>query len=318
MINCRKCGRPNEDHYRFCLGCGARLDQQKPATTRLDPAAEEQTRSVSLSSLSRPPSNPATPKPPEASSAPAGAEISCWQCGAAIKSGNAFCGKCGSSAEPPADHKPAPKAELVLIRADGSEGHRIHLYPGEQLIGRSDSLFRDDPFISPRHARFVVSASGQLTVHDLDSLNGVFIRLREPAALSHGDQLRVGLELMEFQTPDRLPTLDASRDQTLPLGSPNVPCWGRLSRVVSPTACSHAFLLTRDEVKIGRDRGDIVFNNDAFVSGTHARLYNKGGPHVEDLNSSNGTYIRLQAPRALDHGDMLLVGQQIILVVIPA
>ena len=25
MINCSNCGKENQDHYKFCLGCGARL-----------------------------------------------------------------------------------------------------------------------------------------------------------------------------------------------------------------------------------------------------------------------------------------------------
>ena len=331
MINCKKCGRPNEDHYRFCLGCGARLDQQKPAEKKDDLDEEEKTRSISLASISRPPSDEA-PEPvdegeetSEASgeqspgdATEASTPVICWSCNSAIKLGNAFCGKCGRSAEPPPGH--GPKAELVLIQADGTEGHRIHLNQGEQVLGRDDKLLKDDPFISPRHARFVLDDKSLLSVQDLDSLNGLFIRLKAPRNLEHGDQLRVGLELLEFQLPNRLPALTNSEPGTRLMGSPEPRFWGRLARIASPDACSHAFLLTRDEVIIGRDRGDIVFRNDAFVSGTHARISLEGqGPTLEDLNSSNGTYIRLnKSLQSLDHGDMLLIGQQIVMVSLPS
>ena len=305
MINCKKCGRPNEDHYRFCLGCGARLDHQKPASA--DTAEDEPARSASLASLSR-------PSQPEKL-------IICLKCGSAITTGNAFCGKCGAPAgDPPREETPSARAELVLIQTDGTEGHRIPLIDGETVIGRDHEHFTDDPYISPKHARFVVEGDGAVTVHDLESLNGVFVRLRQKQTLVDGDTLRVGLELLRYRAPDTLPSIaEPDEDDTQPQGSPTPPGWGRLERVATPEVCSHAWMLSRDAVVIGRDVGDIIFKNDGFVSGRHARLSPfEDTCQLEDLNSSNGTYVRLTAPRPIKHGDMLLIGQQIVLVAFPS
>jgi len=311
MINCRKCGRGNEDHYRFCLGCGARLENQREAHKVHELPPEEQTRSINLASLSKMPivgSESAAAKP---------APITCcWKCEFQIDPGNVFCGKCGSPARPPQDL--AKKTELVIIQPDGSEGHRIHLKVGVHSVGRSDLLFADDPFISPSHARFTLHEDGRLTVGDLESLNGTFIRLKEKTELEHGDQLRIGLELLEFHSPDKLPTLARKGSDARFLGSSKPSFWGRLERIATPDACSHAFLLENDDVIVGRDRGEIVFHSDHFVSGTHARFSNgPGGPSIEDLNSSNGTYLRLRGVVDLCEGDMLLIGQRILMVSLP-
>src|SRR5512138_859392 len=31
VITCRKCGKENQDHYKFCLGCGNELAKTPPA-----------------------------------------------------------------------------------------------------------------------------------------------------------------------------------------------------------------------------------------------------------------------------------------------
>ncbi|MEO8901237.1 MAG: zinc-ribbon domain-containing protein, partial [Polyangiaceae bacterium] len=31
MITCLKCGKENQDHYKFCLGCGAELPRAAAA-----------------------------------------------------------------------------------------------------------------------------------------------------------------------------------------------------------------------------------------------------------------------------------------------
>ena len=31
MTVCNRCGKENQDHYKFCLGCGAELTAPKPA-----------------------------------------------------------------------------------------------------------------------------------------------------------------------------------------------------------------------------------------------------------------------------------------------
>ena len=56
---------------------------------------------------------------------------------------------------------------------------------------------------------------------------------------------------------------------------------------------------------------DMVFRDDEFLSRRHAVLRWQGtGCSVEDLKSSNGTFVRLRGPTALEHGDVLRMGDQ--------
>ncbi len=308
MFHCRKCGRPNEDHYRFCLGCGASLAEQKEI---------ESTKGQK--SLERPSPKPQTPSErPAAKANPtkdAGmvARRLCTKCGAPVTSVDVFCGKCGLRL---ADSVPGGggvnSAELILIRADGSEGTRFPLEGGKNVVGRNDPAFEEDPFVSPRHAAFLLDGT-TLTVDDLDSLNGVFVRIASPIELRHGTQVRIGLELLEYEAMDKAQPVVAAEGDTEVRGSPKTDAWGRLKRVASPGVASNAWMLSGDTMSLGRDHGDITFGGDAFVSGSHAKItHSDGGVTLEDLGSSNGTYVRIHEPWTLDDGDVLLLGQQIV------
>ena len=78
--------------------------------------------------------------------------------------------------------------ELILIHPDGSEGEHFSLRDGNIVIGRNSpvALFSNDPFLSPKHAKFSYT-NGWLTIQDLESYNGVFIRLRAEVRLNSGD-----------------------------------------------------------------------------------------------------------------------------------
>ena len=64
---------------------------------------------------------------------------------------------------------------------------------------------------------------------------------------------------------------------------------------------------------IGRERGDILFSEDGYVSGLHCRIAKgtDGKIYLTDVGSSNGTFIRLRAERVVNRGDILLMGQQL-------
>jgi len=75
-----------------------------------------------------------------------------------------------------------------------------------------------------------------------------------------------------------------------------------------------------EEVTIGRAPGcSVPLADDTFVSQLHARIYVRDGkPFVEDLGSTNGTFLnrdRLSKTMPLHRGDKLQIGQTVLEIV---
>lgn len=77
------------------------------------------------------------------------------------------------------------------------------------------------------------------------------------------------------------------------------------------------YSLEGDQIVIGRDSTNGVVINDAEISRKHSRLTFQGGKYVlEDLGSTNGTFVngqRLAGPAVLKSGDVVSLGEQIVL-----
>lgn len=64
---------------------------------------------------------------------------------------------------------------------------------------------------------------------------------------------------------------------------------------------------------LGRQNGDIQFNDDVFLSPTHAKFTSQDGRlFVQDAGSTNGVFLRIKQPRPLADGDRFLVGEQLL------
>jgi len=77
------------------------------------------------------------------------------------------------------------------------------------------------------------------------------------------------------------------------------------------------FELTKEVTLFGRDVTSDIVLGDTEVSRQHARItHTAGGYVVEDLGSTNGTFIngeRLMAPRVLNPGDLIGFGEDVTL-----
>lgn len=77
------------------------------------------------------------------------------------------------------------------------------------------------------------------------------------------------------------------------------------------------FELVKDMLTIGRDVSNDVVINDAEVSRNHARLTGQSGGYlIEDLASTNGTFVngqRLIGPKLLNPGDVVGLGETVVL-----
>lgn len=374
MVICNKCGKQNQDHYKFCLGCGndlsalskaaapqeaISLEKHKPVSdiaaapeaemSRPQPSERPKTAQAksgavgglatyetnSPSGVSIPPTMeqkaasgvaagfPSGVAPMPGPAAAATKMILCPTCGAPSPQEFVFCGGCGARLKSsplskgkgpaPAASAPAvvtqPRGKFILIMPDGSEGGAIPLNDVETIIGREKgSLFEGDFYLSPKHASLIFDGDN-LVVADLGSLNGVFYKITVEQQLEHGSMFRIGQELLRLDFINPPQTLS---DGTEIMGSPNPGFWGRLNVIIGPSLIGSAFPLMGNEIVLGRERGDIIFSEDGYVSGAHARLtMREDGCFLSDLGSSNGSFFRINQTQTIASGTFLLMGQQL-------
>jgi pSer/pThr/pTyr-binding forkhead associated (FHA) protein len=204
---------------------------------------------------------------------------------------------------------------LVSVRPDGRDD-RVYRLEQEQVdIGRSAGGIQiEDPQLASRHARLSLTAAGGFLTA-LDARNGVYVRLRDPSEVGDGDHILVGRQVLRFEVVpehERRAAV-AIEDGVALFGTPSPPAWGRLRQLMASGGGRDIYHLARNEVTLGRERSDLVFPDDEFLSRRHARLFLRAGrPTLEDLTSSNGTYLRIRAPHPLVSGDMLRLGDQLL------
>jgi pSer/pThr/pTyr-binding forkhead associated (FHA) protein len=100
---------------------------------------------------------------------------------------------------PELQHGPV-SAKLELIRLGGEVVEEFKLDKPETTIGRTaaDLVFKDDPYMSPTHAR-LVAQQGRFILQDLRSRNGVYRRIRKELELRDGDEFFVGSQLFRVK-----------------------------------------------------------------------------------------------------------------------
>ena len=93
---------------------------------------------------------------------------------------------------------------------DGRLVRRYELSEGPQIIGRESpdiTLAADDGTLSRRHASAVVVGPG-VFLRDLNSRNGIYVKVDGSCALAEGDVLRIGHQVLRFQFLDAEPRFE--------------------------------------------------------------------------------------------------------------
>jgi pSer/pThr/pTyr-binding forkhead associated (FHA) protein len=95
---------------------------------------------------------------------------------------------------------PGTRFRLVQILEGGLRAAAFPLKEGDNSVGREqgDVTFPNDGFVSGRHAVLHVR-SQRLTVRDLGSSNGTFLRLGGPSYVGDGDQFLIGRQLLRVE-----------------------------------------------------------------------------------------------------------------------
>lgn len=193
-------------------------------------------------------------------------------------------------------------------------GRTQEIGPTQELGRQRGGIRIDDPQLAPLHARLNMTLGGALLT-PLDRRNGVYLRLRAVAELADGDHVLLGRQVLRFEVVpehERRPR-PGIEDGVVLFGTPSPPAWGRLRQLTASGLGRDLYHLSRAEMTLGREQADLVFADDEFLSRRHAQLtILRGKPVLQDLGSSNGTYLRLRTPQVLVPGDMIRLGDQLL------
>jgi pSer/pThr/pTyr-binding forkhead associated (FHA) protein len=257
--------------------------------------------------------------------------LTCTECNQPLETTFRFCPYCGVVAPSAQVHTHETVATLssddssphvlVMVHPDGHPGVRYQLLESEHICGRGRGsiVIPDDDTVSPEHAAFYYRDDA-LHLRDLNSLNGTFIKLRpdQSILLTDKQQFICGRQLFQIACLSPIAEHVSGRADLagtpLPAGAAFV-----VTHILSGGRSGTSHLLKSNTMTLSRSTPDFPIEEDTYVSQPHAQLAaTKNGCLITDLNSKNGTYVRILEPIALKERDHVLVGQQVIQVIATA
>jgi pSer/pThr/pTyr-binding forkhead associated (FHA) protein len=306
-ITCPRCGTATPTGFAYCQQCGLHLNAIAPT----DPGAG--------APRIRPPTN----SPPISANAPIDPHAGTLaadgvRSGAIVTPSRPSTNNSGPVAAPQPIARPsATWGTAVLVNRDGTDGQRFPLSSDDTIVGRAgaDIAFEDDRFLARQHARIERTSDGTIKVHPLDTTNGVFKKTEGSVELVDGMIILVGREVLRFErvAQEERTVHPLVRHGVALFGSPPRDPWGRIVQLIPSGGHRDVRHLIGEEVVLGREEGDIVFRDDAFMSRRHAAITWDGRRALlTDLGSSNGTFVRLAGPTSIKHGDHVRMGDQLL------
>ncbi len=206
------------------------------------------------------------------------------------------------------------RAKLIVIRGEGGDGVSYALNASDHVAGRSSGviLFPDDYYLSREHANFSYR-DDSLFLKDSDSLNGTYVRIREPHYLADGDYFSCGQQILRVELHDELAD-EATDDGTLHYLSPNRKERFRLVQVLEGGVLGKAISSPVDELTVGKEGCDLTVPDDVHLSHRHAKvsMERDGRVLLSDLGSMNGTFVRIKGEVCLQHGDYVFIGHELL------
>ncbi|TVQ95539.1 MAG: FHA domain-containing protein [Deltaproteobacteria bacterium] len=253
--------------------------------------------------------------------------VACPHCGHENAADARFCKECGADlrgaharaealrSQPTAERRAATaRVTLVSINEDGKDGQHIRLEFADTIVGRGgDVRFPTDTFLSPKHAR-VTTDGDRVFLEDLYSLNGTYVKLREEVKLTPGDTFLMGRQVLRFERFEHeIAPRARSSDGTRYMGSPPPGGLYKLLQIGIGGIVQNVHCLPEAGAVIGREKGDVIFPRDKFMSSRHAQVFPREDGHyyLVDLQSSNGTWVKIWERKQLGPGDFIFLGQQL-------
>lgn len=314
---CAHCGCENPNGIAYCRDCGMSLRAPAPriaaptptpelaAAQGLIPQMPQMPQMATAPQGAQPPPQISTLRSDQVAAVPAD---NCPRCGERNPDGSRFCHSCGFAMHPPAPAKPpqgaapaAPPVSVVCSRCRGvaDPGADFCKFCGARLGGNE-----------PASSNRVVPAAQAVPRPNVPDLS-----LSPPVAMGPP-----AVSAMP-STPAIAPAYDqqaAHPQPAHPQASPAVRA--RLVRIAKDGSEGAQHAITADVTDIGRSEGAIVLADDPYLSPRHARISLRpaNDPNAPaalvlvDLGSVNGVFVRLRAAHPLTHGDLLLLGQQVL------
>ena len=294
---CSVCAADNPPEYRFCVTCGAALKGKSEARMH----AVVGTNNVAKNEPP-PSSEPPTRAQPSRNEAAAPVAISPFPVAKAPSPKIVDDGKIVPAPVVGIVSGDAPVAKsLVCSRCQGicSAGTRFCKFCGAPLDEHGSQ-----PGRAPRQPAMTTPATPAAKG------SGVFESPR--ATLASAQQSPA--EPVKRAPPPAPPPPPQHREGPAPtVRQPQSASKSRLVVIVEDGTEGRSFSLESGQVDIGRSEGDILLDDDHYVSPRHARLVLEGGSwHVRDLESTNKVYVRIKKPHPLLDGDLLLLGLEVL------
>ena len=285
---CPNCGALNPPAAKFCFECGTPFARKAagPRPPSIEVAAELPAETFEDATMESSPVALDEPVPAE------------------------------SAAEPIPEEQPPPFAAKLVLQNGSAEGTEFALGHLENSLGGSAAHIGlgDDPFIAP-HAATLAFVDERLVLRDEGSANGVYVRVRESAALKPGDLFVAGERLLRYEGPvEMAPPIEGD----LPLlGAPR-PAQGpayRVTEVLLGAKTGRTCHRGAPIISIGRAGCDMNFAGDSLLAAKHAeiRIAEDGTAALADLGQGpSGVFLRVRAqqPVELQAGDVVRVGDQ--------
>ena len=288
MINCSNCGKENQDHYKFCLGCGARLAGAPAAG-----AGPVRAPGGTVVAETRQATTPAVPAP--AAQAQVKAPVAPSRGGTVVAT-ETNTGPTPSRPVAP-QLSPLPGAGLDLTTTRSAPvGAPPQVVPAaivqvgapapsaaqtQSATGACSSCGMVNPagflFCGRCGNRLTVSTSPAVAPAPAPAPVVTVIQASAPTPVARKPGLRASMHLLRE---------DGSEGGTLHLEDGPIP--------------------------FGRDYGP-PFDTDFYLNPRHcAFTVAADGVRVDDLNTTNGVYRKIEGSIELQHGDTFRVGQELL------
>ena len=207
-----------------------------------------------------------------------------------------------TAAEPEGEQVPFidERGYLVVITPTGVEAEEIPLdTDGVTTIGRVDRdiSFPNDTLLSDAHAS-ITNRNGEYFLRDDGSRSGTYLRLKPQRSLvaRDGDLLRAGRQILVVS--------HKVRGQP-----PEIEHYGPDGQHIASYPVNGTVVFGRSG---GKSNPDVILDdNDSTLSRFHCSVsWADNTIQIEDFGSRNGTYLKIDSERKLEHHDIIRIGGQ--------